>query len=97
MNLSLPRLFELDELEVLHIIRSSETEQVGILVASDFNNTTYKFIIRLYVVGEVNDNYEVNKEIDAFMFRTQEEAISFADELPLMTATDLLLCINKIK
>ncbi len=97
MNLSLPRLFELDELEVLHILRSSENDKMGILVASDFNNTTYKFIIRLYLVGKVDENYEVNKEIDAFMFRTQEEAVSFADELPLMTATDLLLCINKIK
>lgn len=98
-NVSLPRLFELDELQVLHTLKSSKNEEIGILVASESKskNATYKPIIRLYLLRKDNGNFEVIKEIDALTFQTQEDANKFAEQLPSMSAADFLLSINQVK
>ncbi len=98
-DLTLPKLFELDGLEVIHIIKSSINEKIGILIAKEKVNpiTAYKPTIRLYLVERNDNSTEVTKELDALHFKTDEEAVIFSKRLSNLSATEYILSSNKIK
>jgi len=97
-EITLPQLFELDDLEVIHTLKYSKDENVGLLIAGEYaNRINYTNpTIRLYLLNQIKGSFEVTKELDAFSFKTKKEALTFADELPHMSAIDLILKLNSI-
>lgn len=99
LNINIPACFELDGLIAVSTIISPSSEDTGILVASEnFDNCKVcDPTVRLYLLAQVDGIFEVTKELDAFTFSTIEEAQQFSQELPDMTALDLILYINNHK
>ena len=99
LNINIPAWFKLDELMAVNTIISPSTHDTGILVASEnFDNCKIcDPTVRLYLLKLVEGVFEVTKELDAFTFRTIEEAQEFSQKLPNMNALDLVLYINKHK
>ena len=94
-NINVPNYFELDELKVIDTIPSSDDK--GILVAAEnFNDCNMHFpTVRLYLVELIKGIFEVTKELDAFSFRSMDDAKEFSEKLPKMNAIDLVLFMNK--
>lgn len=97
IEINVPEWFEMDELDTLDTIVSPISENVGILVAGE--NLDYTKIccptVRLYLMQLVDGKYEVTKELDAFPFRSRDEAVHFSGKLRNMNAIDLVMLMNK--
>lgn len=97
IEINVPEWFEMDELDTLDTIVSPISENVGILVAGE--NLDYKKIccptVRLYLMQLIDGKYEVTKELDAFPFRSRDEAVHFSGKLRDMNAIDLVMLMNK--
>ncbi|ATP39451.1 geranylgeranyl pyrophosphate synthase [Solibacillus sp. R5-41] len=96
-QINVPEWFVLDELHILETIISPTSNNMGIIVASenfDAKKRCYP-TVRLYMIHLVDDQYELTKELDAFQFRSVEEAKQFATKLPNLNAMDFIMMLNK--
>ena len=94
---NLPEWFVADGLHTLKTIVSPNAEENGILVAGENLDATKccNPTVRLYLMKLVDNQYEVMKELDAFSFKTTDEALRFSSKLPEISAIDLVLMLNK--
>lgn len=97
VEVKIPEWFDLDDLRILHTIISPLNEDYGVVVASEnFDNTkTCNPTVRLYLVQQVEGQYEFTKELDAFSFNSIEKALAFSAKLPSLNAIDLVMMLNK--
>lgn len=97
IEINVPEWFEMDELATLDTIISPTAENVGILVAGENLNYTRACCptVRLYLLQMIDGKFEVTKELDAFPFRTGDEAVLFSEKLRSLNALDLVMLMNK--
>jgi hypothetical protein len=97
IEINVPEWFEMDELAKLDTIVSPISENVGILVAGENLNYTKTCCptVRLYLLHLIDGKFEVTKELDAFPFRSRDEAVYFSEKLRSMNAIDLVMLMNK--
>ena len=97
IELNVPKWFEMDELVILDTIMSPIAEDVGVLVAGENINYTKACCptVRLYLLQMMNGKFELTKELEAFPFRTRDEAVLFSEKLRSLNALDLIMFMNK--
>ena len=93
LNFTIPSWLELDELEVLSIELQSHDQNHAIVVVGENLDETKSCspTIRLYLAERVDQTFECVKELDAYVFKTKEEAIAFSKKLPQLSALQLIL------
>ncbi|MFP3919662.1 hypothetical protein U5N28_17815 [Lysinibacillus telephonicus] len=97
IEVNIPEWFKQDELFVLNTVVDEENEAIGVLFASDnFEQTRpYNPVVRVYSIRLNNGQYELEREISAFSFKSKAEAIAFSKNVVSYSATELLLDIHK--
>ena len=97
IEINVPEWFELDGLNTLDTIVSPNSDNIAILVAGENLDYTKSCCptVRLYLMRLVENQYEVTKELEAFTFRSTEEAIGFSTRLPDLSAIDLVMLLNR--
>lgn len=98
LNFKVPNWIEVDELEVIDVVAHSNSSEAIVLVGENLNESKLcRPTIRLYLAELVNKDFEIVKELDAFMFDCKEQALSFVKRLPNLSALELILEIKKYK
>ncbi|WP_243300439.1 hypothetical protein [Bacillus litorisediminis] len=95
-NVLIPKEF-LDEMEVYSTIISPIHQEMGILIMSqNLNRMSNDIVIRLYRLQKEKNkkSYEIIYELQAFSFSLYNQAKSFLDYLPNMSAIEMLLMLN---
>lgn len=97
IEINVPEWFEMDGLDSLDTIVSPTSENVGILVAGENMDATKtcRPTVRLYLLQLIDGKFEVTKELEAFPFRTKEEALYFSGKLRNLNAIDLVMLLHK--
>ena len=97
IEINVPEWFELDGLNTLNTIISPNSDNTAILVAGENLDYTKSCCptVRLYLMQLVEGKYEVTKELEAFPFRSTDEAIVFSTKLPNLNAIDLVMLLNR--
>lgn len=84
-----------ENVEVLDILISVTHPDRAILIAGeDYEENAKQPIIRIYLAELVEDQWANLDELEAFAFGGYREAQRFHDNLPSMSAIDLLLMMN---
>ena len=96
IEINVPEWFVRDELHTLKTIISPNSENIGILIAGENFDSTKSCCptVRLYLMRLIEGKYEVTKELEAFSFRTLDEAQRFSAKLPELNAIDLVMMLN---
>ncbi|MEK3996654.1 hypothetical protein MKY29_18225 [Psychrobacillus sp. FSL K6-2365] len=97
LNINLP--VELESMEIIQLIESPVVEKLGILIMGEDMDGIPN--IRFYELENIEDVFEVKKELQTFTFHSSADAMTFVDHLPDMSALELILMmrtdnINKI-
>lgn len=93
MDIKLPK--ELEDLEVLATLYSPEKPNIGVLVTGeDYYEKSTQPVIRVYLIGVNEEQWFIQEELEAFSFWSFKSAKKFVDDLPSMSAIDLLLLMN---
>lgn len=88
----------LNDLKVLQTVISPVYEHMGILIlGEDMHRGSTSPIIRIYLLEKVDNKYLIQHEIRAFNFLNYATANSFQQELPKMSALELLIAMNNQK
>jgi len=97
VDVNIPKWFELDGLSTIHTIISPHSKEYGVLVAGEnLDNSKYcNPTVRIYLMNLHNGKYELKKELEAFTFNSQKEAIKFTEQFPKLNAIDLVMFLNK--
>ena len=97
IEINVPEWFELDGLNTLDTIISPNSDEIAVLVAGENLDYTKSCCptVRLYLMQLVEGKYEVTKELEAFPFRSTDEAIGFSSKLPNLNAIDLVMLLNR--
>ena len=95
LNYTIPSFLELDELQVLSIQQQNSEEAIVIVGENLDESKLCCPTIRLYLAKRFEQSLECVKELDAFLFDSKEEAISFSEKIPHLTALDLIVQRNK--
>ena len=95
LNYTIPSFLELDELQVLSIQQQNSEEAIVIVGENLDESKLCCPTIRLYLAKCFEQSLECVKELDAFLFDSKEEAISFSEKIPHLTALDLIVQRNK--
>lgn len=93
VQLLLPEGFE-DKMEIITTIFNS-TNEVGFVIAGESMHPTSKQpILRIYLLANVDVGWVLQEELQAFAFTNYDNAQSFLENLPSMSALELLLVMN---
>lgn len=93
MNIKLPK--EAEDLDVLATLFSPAQKHIGILITGeDYLKEAINPIIRVYLMGLELEEWYIQDELQAFAFYGFKSAKNFVDDLPNMSALDLLLLMN---
>ena len=97
IQLIVPEWFVLDELHIIETIVGKTSGNTGIVVAGENFDASKQCspTVRLYMIRLIEDQYELMKELDAFQFKTVEEAKGFCSKLPQLNAIDFIMMMNK--
>lgn len=94
MELLVPDDFE-EEMTVLATLKSPAQAFIGILIAGeDYQEKAKEPVIRIYLLALEDQEWHIADELHAFAFSDYASAQRFVDDLPDMSAIDLLLLIN---
>jgi hypothetical protein len=94
MRIRVPEEF-MEGLTVLATLSSQSQPTVGMLiVGEDYEVNSLEITIRIYLVLLENTEWYIEDELQAFAFSNFESANTFVDDLPNMSALDLLLLMN---
>jgi len=93
VKILIPEGFE-DDMEIITTIFSS-TKEVGLVIAGeDMYPTSEHPILRIYLLENVDLGWTLQEELHAFAFWNYNDAQSFLENLPTMSALDLLIVMN---
>lgn len=94
MAIVLPDWFQ-KEMKVLSTIFSPVRDKEGILVAGEGMFPESKQpIVRLYLIKEMGSQWRLAEELQAFAFYNYHSAFTFKENLPKMSALDLIMRMN---
>lgn len=92
-KLEIPKGFE--ELELLGTLLSPVAGNTGVIImGEDYEETAAGPTVWLYLIGLIEEKWHIQDELEAFTFSNYESAKRFVDDLPGMSAIDLLLLMN---
>ena len=96
IEINVPEWFVRDELHILKTIISPISKNIGILIAGEnFDSTKSCYpTVRLYLMRLIEEKYELTKELEAYSFRSLDEAQRFSTKLPELNAIDLVMMLN---
>jgi len=96
VNLLVPEGFE-DDMEIITTIFSS-TKDVGLVIAGeDMYPTSEHPVLRIYLLEEIDIGWAIQEELQAFVFLDYDAAKLFLENLPDMSALELLVMMNSRK
>ncbi|WP_172370101.1 hypothetical protein [Sporosarcina jiandibaonis] len=80
-----------EKIEIHELIMSSEGPAM-LIVIHDNSPAASRYVVRLFTLmgEEENNEYFIDKEIDAFSFPNNDIAVEFADRLLTMSAIEML-------
>ncbi|MCK1998950.1 hypothetical protein MPH47_17275 [Psychrobacillus psychrodurans] len=90
LNINLP--VELESMELIQLIESPVVENLGILIMGEDMNGIPN--IRFYELENIENVFEVKKELQTFTFLSSADAMTFVDHLPDMSALELILMMR---
>lgn len=90
LNINIP--VELESMELIQLIESPVVKNLGILIMGENINGIPN--IRFYELENIEDVFEVKKELQSFTFHSWADAMIFVDHLPEMSALELLLMMS---
>jgi hypothetical protein len=81
VNVIVPDFFELDDLVVMKINVDQNNPKVALVIVGDNLSQTSKFkpTIRYYLAERTSEYFKVMKEVDAFVFNSNDEALEFVN------------------
>ncbi len=87
-----------ESMQVITTIISPSKEDMGILIMGEnMDPGIHKegpSVIRIYLLGKVEEEYHVETELEAFAFDDIDFATEFLNHLPGMSALELLIMMN---
>jgi hypothetical protein len=87
-----------NDMKVMQTIISPVYRHMGILImGEDMHRGSASPIIRIYQLDKVDNKYLIQNELQAFNFLNYASAKSFLQELPKMSALELLITMNNQK
>ena len=92
LNINIP--LELESMKFIQLIESPVVKGLGILIMGENMNGIPN--IRFYELENIEDVFEVKKELQTFTFHSSTEAMTFVDHLPDMSALELLLMMGTV-
>lgn len=92
LNINIP--LGLESMELIQLIESPVVKGLGILIMGENMNGIPN--IRFYELENIEDVFEVKKELQTFTFHSSAEAMAFVDHLPDMSALELLLMMGTV-
>ncbi|WP_342541938.1 hypothetical protein MHH33_12795 [Paenisporosarcina sp. FSL H8-0542] len=93
VNIFMPENFE-DEMEVIATI-FTPTNDIGLAIAGENLHPTSKCpIVRIFMLETVDQGWAFKEELQAFAFSNFDEAQSFLENLPQMSALEMLIILN---
>lgn len=96
VNIFMPKNFE-DEMEVITTI-FNPTNDIGLAIAGENLHPTSKCpILRIFMLETVDQGWAFKEELQAFAFLNYDDAQSFLENLPTMSALDLLIVMNGLE
>lgn len=92
-KLEIPQGFE--ELELLGTLLSPVADNTGVIImGEDYEDAAAEPTVWLYLIGLIEEKWHIQDELESFTFSNYESAKRFVDDLPSMSAIDLLLLMN---
>jgi hypothetical protein len=93
VNILIPEGFE-DDMEIITTIFNL-TKEMGLVIAGEDMYPTSKHpILRIYLLENIDVGWAIQKELHAFAFLNYETARLFLENLPNMSALELLIMLN---
>lgn len=93
IKILLPEGFE-EDMEIITTIFNS-TKEVGLVIAGEDMYPTSKHpVLRIYLLEQIDEGWAIQKELYAFAFLNYDAAHSFLENLPNMSALELLIMMN---
>lgn len=93
VNIFMPKNFE-DEMEVISTI-FNPTNDIGLAIAGEnLHPTSERPIIRIFMLEIVDQGWAFKEELQAFTFLNYEDAHAFLENLPQMSALEMLIILN---
>lgn len=89
---------ELKHMEFINVIESPTVEGLGILILGENldEQENVSPVIRIYQLTKIDGMFEIEKELHAFSFYNLDKALTFAKDIPKMSALELLIAMNTI-
>ena len=92
-DLELPEEFE--GMELLQTLISPVKSDMGIMVLGEnYSDGAERPTVRIYLISIEEDEWDLEGELQAFTFPNFGSAKRFVEDLPSMSAIDLLLLLN---
>lgn len=93
VNIFMPKEFE-DEMEVLTTI-FNPTNDIGLAIAGENMHPTSKCpILRIFMLETIDQGWAFKEELQAFTFTNFDDAQTFLENLPQMSALEMLILMN---
>ena len=93
VNILVPEGFE-DDMEIITTIFSS-TKDVGLVIGGeDMYPTSEHPVLRIYLLEQIDIGWAIQEELQAFAFLDYNTAKLFLENLPNMSALELLVMMN---
>lgn len=93
MDIELPE--KLNGMEVLATLFSPAEPNIGILVTGEnYEEKTTQPLVCVYLIAFNEGKWFIQEELQAFSFWSFKSAKRFVDDLPNMSAIDLMLLMN---
>jgi len=93
VNILIPEGFA-DDMEIITTIFSS-TKDVGLVIAGeDMYPTSQHPVLRIYLLEQINVGWTIQEELHAFAFLNYDAARLFLEQLPNMSALEMLIMMN---
>ena len=88
-------------MKILSTVLSPTKEEIGILIMGENMEpkqyTSRLSVIRLYLLSKRNFKYYIEMELEAFAFHDLDSAYEFLNNLPNMSALELIIMMNSPK
>ena len=92
-DFELPEEFE--GMKLLQTLISPAKSDMGIMILGEnYSDGAERPTVRIYLISIKEDEWDFEGELQAFTFLNFESAKRFVEELPSMSAIDLLLLLN---
>lgn len=87
---------EFEGMELLETLISPAKSNIGIMVLGEnYSDGVERPTVRIYLISIEEDEWDFEGELQAFTFLNFGSAKRFVEDLPSMSAIDLLLLLNE--